>query len=244
MERLGVEIDYASRSMFLPATTIAAECGWGSDVAPIRSLEAISPTFADWLSHAPSSASAAILLPLKVRTPGGLIVAEGLDRLAMLKGATALKTALQGWMERHHFSDAWIAENALASLSFARSQEQPLRWIQLGWPVELPAFKMPGVDLYRNETDEAYLTRLDRAHRDHRKKVATSLRDQRATNYSRQKLSACFTAIRFTGATYAEIAGAHSPETNGDPDNVRKAVDTFCARTGLHVPARTSAKHN
>jgi hypothetical protein len=109
-------IDYATRELFLPATTIAAEWGYG-DGAPIDSLPTSAlPAMLEWKAYVWEQPVGPLVTFLN---PAALSLRKIVELSPSDEGqavSIALRNAVVGWMQRHNFKDDWIGDCALQSL--------------------------------------------------------------------------------------------------------------------------------
>ena len=209
-------IDYAGRYAFLHATTSVMS------PAPIDTLFDLAlPAFSRWAAHLDRLDSNPVF--------GQIVKAAAFANRKLptvdSKGAAALKRALAGWMKESRFRDPWIHEAALSTLFVAACGHAKQRswYLQPPWVDIYPEAKDVPVPRKLDESDDDYLKRYNRHFR--------LLARRRKGMNANQEQPALWTARRFMGASYVEIAANLM-----DPDAVRKAVDALTHRIGPTLP--------
>lgn len=256
-------IDYATRELFLPATTVAAEWGYG-DGAPIDSLRASAlPAMLDWKEYAwnePMGPLVTFLNPA-ILTFGRIVELSGSDEGQAL--STALRKAVAAWMQRHNFQDDWIADRAINTLfCLAINPTEPdRRWTRMNVmglqdeirrPTFTASISVPRLRTTNTEyeTCEQQIERLDReierirqeakAFKAHLRQLDGATVDHGAADQlSGHRLHACYAAAVIAGATYVQLGD----DADG---NIRNNVRNFAKRIGLTLPrlSRFGAKRD
>jgi hypothetical protein len=211
--------DYLARVSFLIATTEVLI------PAPIDLLLNKLVTFRSWLTRLdeeldPNSLAGQI---------HSAVAAIGIPTIGQddkTPEALALRIELSQWMEACRFSDSWIKDAAVTTLSIhARGRAAPRGWyLQPPWDPDArevdPGRSYYSIEDYIKELNKA-LRRLD--------KIRNGVR-------AYQELHAKWTALRFKGLSFKAIAALHRRDY--DPNIVQKAVYAFCRRAGLTLPKK------
>lgn len=226
------QIDYAARACFLPAANDVMQ------PSPIDSLRDVVPGFLSWVTKFWNEKFGPLQLLFPVRGNSGQMRKCSLAGLEaqQTSEACALKNALEGWMERYHFRDQWIADHAMSTmLAFffvhvISKQPWTKQWTV--FPVEQetrPGAKVDPLQWRGGESLEEYCDRFDAWYRESRKQFVKSMQ-ARLGERANQEMPARMTAARFAGFTYAQIADQYG---QGDANTARKAVVSFSKRAGL-----------
>jgi hypothetical protein len=149
--------------------------------------------------------------------------------------AVELEHAINRWMKNCHFVDPWIKDLARVTLHMHDlGLAQPGKWYAdeaLWWnelhPKVPPLAPQGGLEqLFEYEARAREHFRKVRAAR----KLVPLITGARKQN---QERDARWTALRFDGKSYSEIAKTEEGEGSVDEDTIQKSVTAFARRVGL-----------